>query len=357
MATSTLGTAVVGASGWGRNVVRAFFMAKGSSLRWVCDLNEALLGGVSERFPGVKATRSLDQVLADPEVRAVAVAVDSPNHYGVARAALEAGRHVFVEKPLALTAADASALCALAEARGLTLMTGHLLLYHPAVERTKALVDAGELGEVLYACSERVNLGIVRDAENAWWSLAAHDVAVAIHLFGATPLAVSATGAAYLRRDIADVAFATLRFADGRIAHLHVSWLDPHKRRSLTVVGSKKMLTFDDTATDEKIKIYDKGAVPRPGHATFAEGVAVRVGDVVSPFVANREPLVAECEHFVSSVTEGRRPRSDGRQGLDVVRVLEAGDASIRAGGAPIAVVGGGDGDAESENAGRSGLE
>jgi predicted dehydrogenase len=165
-------------------------------------------------------------------------------------------------------------------------------------------------------------------------------VAVAIHLFRATPVSVSATGGAYLRRGIADVAFATLRFADGRTAHLHVSWLNPHKRRALTVVGSRKMLTFDDTAADEKIKIYDKAAVPRPGHTSFAEGVAVRVGDVVSPFVSNREPLLAECEHFIACVTSGGRPRSDGRQGQAVVRVLEAGEASIRADGVPIAVAG-----------------
>jgi predicted dehydrogenase len=335
---STIGTAVVGASGWGKNVVRAFYVAAGSSLKWVCDLNQALLDGVGDRFAGVNVTRSFDQVLADPAVRAVAIAVDSPNHYGLARAALEAGRHVFVEKPLALTASDAASLCALAEARGLTLMVGHLLLYHPAVERTKALVDGGALGEVLYLCAERVNLGIVRDTEDAWWSLAAHDVAVAIHLFGASPSSVSATGGAYLRRGIADVVFASLRFPDGRLAHVHVSWLDPHKRRCLTVVGAQKMLTFDDTATDEKIKIYDKGAVPRPGHSSYAEGVAVRVGDVVSPFVPHVEPLVAECEHFVSCVASGARPRSDGRQGLAVVRVLEAGEASIQAGGAPIAV-------------------
>jgi len=333
-------TAVVGASGWGRNVVRAFYVARNSTLRWVCDLNEALLAEVGTRFPNVAVTRSFDQVLGDPAVRAVAIAVDAPNHFHLARMALEAGRHVLVEKPLALNAADAETLCVLAERRGLTLMVGHLLLYHPAVERTKAVIDEGALGEVLYLCTERMNLGIVRDSENAWWSLAAHDIAVAIHLFGATPLSISATGAAYLRRHIEDVAFASLRFADGRLAHLHVSWLDPHKRRSLTVVGSRKMLTFDDTVTDEKIKIYDKSAVPRPGYASFAEGVAVRSGDVVSPVIPNVEPLLRECEHFLTRVETNTRPRSDGRQGLAVVRVLEAGDASIRAGGAPVTVAG-----------------
>ena len=219
-------------------------------------------------------------------------------------------------------------------------MVGHLLLYHPAVERAKALLDAGDLGDVLYLYAQRVNLGIVRQSENAWLSLAPHDVAVAIHLFGECPISVSATGATYLQRDreIQDVAFATLRFADGRLAHLHVSWLDPHKRRSLTVVGTRKMLTFDDTLPDEKLKIHDRAAVPRPGHTTYAEGVVVRVGDVLSPFLPGVEPLLVECEHFVACVASGSRPRSDGRQGAAVVRVLEAGVRSMRAGGTPVQI-------------------
>jgi predicted dehydrogenase len=286
-------------------------------------------------------TQDFDRVLADPAVRAIAIAVDAPNHHGLAKRALQSGRHVFVEKPLALRAADAEELCTLAEGRGLTLMVGHLLLYHPAVERVKALVDAGDLGDVLYLYAQRVNLGIVRQTENAWWSLAPHDIAVAIHLFGERPISVSATGAAYLQRerDIQDVAFGTLRFPDGRVAHLHVSWLDPHKRRSLTVVGSRKMLTFDDTLPDEKLKIYDRAAVPPSGHATYAEGVVVRVGNVLSPVLPNVEPLLVECEHFVACIATGARPRSDGRQGSAVVRVLEAGDRSMRAGGAPVEIV------------------
>ncbi|MBC8131907.1 MAG: Gfo/Idh/MocA family oxidoreductase [Deltaproteobacteria bacterium] len=350
-----IAVAVVGAAGWGQNVIRAFYQARGASLRWVCDLNQGLLDGligldgqhgqqgIEGRFPGVRTTRSFDQVLDDPEVRAVAIAVDAPNHHRLVKAALEAGRHVFVEKPLTLTASDAEELCGLAERKRLTLMVGHLLLYHPAVVRIKALLDAGDLGDVLYLYAQRVNLGIVRQVENAWWSLAPHDVAAAIHLFGGCPQSVSATGASYLQREraIEDVAFATLRFSDGRVAHLHVSWLDPHKRRSLTVVGTKKMLTFDDTLLDEKLKIYDRAAVPRSGHATYAEGVVVRVGDVVSPFLPSVEPLLVECEHFVACVADGLAPRSDGRQGLAVVKVLEAGERSMRAGGAPVEIPGG----------------
>lgn len=339
-APSPLVTAVVGASGWGKNVVRAFSIARGSALRWVCDLNRDLLAQTAVRHPGVRTTDSWQDVLADAEVRAIAIAVDVPNHFPLARQALEAGRHVFVEKPLCQSSAEAAELCALAEARGLTLMVGHLLLYHPAIELAKARVDAGELGEVYYLYSQRVNLGIVRESENAWWSLAPHDLAVAMHLFDAAPLSISATGATYLQRErgVEDIAFAAVRFPGDRMAHIHVSWLDPHKQRSLTVVGSKRMLTFDDTAADEKVKLYDKSAVPRPGFATFAEGVAVRSGDVLVPALPGREPLLAECEHFVDCVLRGQRPRSDGAQGLAVVRALEAGQASMRQGGAPVSL-------------------
>ncbi len=331
-------TAVVGASGWGKNVVRTFSIARGSRLRWVCELSSELRAGTEARHPGVRTTAAWDEVLRDPEVKAVAIAVDVPNHFHLAHAALSAGRHVFVEKPLTLTSADARALVTLAQARQLTLMVGHLLLYHPAVELTKARIDAGELGDVYYLYSQRVNLGIVREGENAWWSLAPHDIAVAMYLFGATPISVSATGAVFLQRErgIEDIAFAALRFPGDRMAHIHVSWLDPHKQRSLTVVGSKRMLTFDDAAADEKVKIYDKSAVPRPGHITYAEGVAVRTGDMLAPALPGKEPLLAECEHFIDCVQTGRVPRSDGAQGLAVVQVLEAGQKSLRAGGAPV---------------------
>jgi predicted dehydrogenase len=337
---SLLGVGVVGAAGWGSNVVRAFSTARGAALRWVCDLNGELLTKVAASYPGVRVTRKFDEMLADPDVTGVAVAVDAANHHAIALKALQAGRHVLVEKPLTLSGADAAQLCQVAAQAGLTLMVGHLLLYHPAVVRTKAIIDAGDLGDVLYLYSQRVNLGIVRDNENAWWSLAPHDIAVALHLLGGFPSSVSATGATFLQRDrqVEDIAFAALRFPDDRVAHIHVSWLDPHKRRSLTVVGSKKMLTFDDAAPDEKVKIYDKGASPRPGHTTYAEGVVIRSGDVHSPALPLREPLLVECEHFVDCVRNGKRPLSDGSQGLAVVKVLEAGALSIREGGRPMSI-------------------
>jgi predicted dehydrogenase len=295
-----------------------------------CDLDPELRARALPRYPGVHATGDFDDVLADPEVSAVAVAVDTPGHHRLARQALAAGRHVFVEKPLALASADGEELCALADRRGLVLMVGHLLLYHPAVEHAKAAIDRGELGELYYLHAERVNLGIVRETESAWWSLAAHDIALAIHLFDESPASVSASGASFLRRarGIEDIASASLRFGDGRIATIQVSWLAPEKRRRVTMVGSRQMLTFDDGAPRGKLVLH--------GHS--AEGTALRRGAITTPVLPDVEPLLVECEHFVSCVASGARPRSDGRQGVAVVRVLEAGERSMRQGGVPVTV-------------------
>lgn len=297
---------MVGAAGWGSNVVRTFAATRGASLRGVCDLRPELLARVSAAHPGVRVTQSFDDLLADDGVAAIAVAVDGANHHRLARRALQSGRHVFVEKPLALTVADSEELCAVAEETRRILMVGHLLLYHPAVLQAKRAIDAGELGQVRYLHSQRVNLGVVRESESAWWSLAPHDIAVAMYLLDAVPSAVSATGGHYLRpaRGMQDLAFASLTFADGRMAHVHVSWIDSEKRRTLTIVGSQKTLTVDQTA----------------------------------PIDGAGEPLRAECDHFVECVRTGQKPRSDGAQGLAVVRVLDAGERSMRQGGAPVAV-------------------
>jgi predicted dehydrogenase len=303
---TNLGIAVVGAASWGSNVVRAFAATRGASLRGVCDLRPELLARVATLHPGVRLTRSFDDLLHDPEIGAVALAVDAGSHHRLARRALEAGRHVFVEKPLALTVADSEELCVVAERNRRTLMVGHLLLYHPKILVAKRALEAGELGEIRYLHSQRVNLGVVRANENAWWSLAPHDVAVATFFLGGSPATVSATGSCFLQtaRGVEDVAFASLRWADGRMAHIHVSWIDADKRRSVTIVGSRGSITIDGTA----------------------------------PIAGAEEPLRVECEHFVDCVRTGARPRSDGVHGLAVVRILEAGERSMRAGGVPIAV-------------------
>jgi predicted dehydrogenase len=290
---------------------------------------------MASTYPSATVVRDADVVLGDASVAAVVIATHVPSHFELATAALAAGRDVFVEKPLCLSSDEASSLCALAEDRGRILMVGHLLLYHPAVERLKALIGSGELGNVLYIYAQRVNLGVVRKDENAWWSLAPHDISVANYLLDASPVAVSATGSCYLQpeRGVEDVVFATMHYPDGRMAHLHVSWLDPHKIRKLTVVGDQKMAVFDDTSADQKLAVFDKGIEP-PATLSYEEGVRIRTGDIRIPALKMAEPLRRECAAFLQAVRERKSPISDGRSGLDVVRALEGGAASLDRDGA-----------------------
>lgn len=327
-----VGLAVVGAGGWGKNLVRNFATLDSVDLRWVCDKNPSARGFAESQFPKTKTTAELSDVLADDRVRAVVVATDVPRHYEVALAALEAGRDVFVEKPLTMSASTSEALCEVADRNDRILMAGHLLLYHPAVDSLRRLVQSGELGSVLYLYAQRLNLGVVRREENAWWSLAPHDISVANYLLDAEPVAVSASGGVFLQREasIEDVVFATLYYPEGRLAHVHVSWLDPHKTRRLTVVGSKKMAVFDDASADQKLQLFDKGVEPPPAAATYAEGVRIRTGDIVIPALRMHEPLRRECEAFIHSVVTREKPIAHGRSALTVVRVLEAGSRSLR---------------------------
>jgi predicted dehydrogenase len=262
------------------------------------------------------------------------------SHYPLARTLLEAGKDVYVEKPLALEVAHAEHLVRLAAQRQRVLMVGHLLLYHPAVRYLKDLAARGELGDLHYIYSQRVNLGKVRRDENALWSFAPHDLSVILHLFEAEPLDVVARGSAFLQRGVEDVVFVDLRFPDGRLAHVHVSWLDPHKLRRFTVVGSQKMVVFDDMEASEKIRIYDKG-VDRAGRVvSYGEALSVRSGDILIPKIGLQEPLRLECQHFLDCVRERRAPLTDGAHGLAVVRVLAAAQASLDAGGAPVPLAG-----------------
>jgi predicted dehydrogenase len=323
--------AVVGAGGWGKNHVRSFAAMAGVELRYVCDRSDAVRAQLEPAYPGVKIVADIEQVLRDPEVRAVVLASDALSHEALARAVLEADRDALVEKPLTLSAASSAALYELAHARERILMVGHLLLYHPAIEKLRALIDAGELGEVLYLTSERTNLGVVRRDENAWWSLAPHDISLANYLLGASAQSVSASGGVFLQteRSIEDVVFATIQYPGGKLAHVHVSWLDPHKTRRLTVVGDRKMAVFDDTSPDQKLTLFDKGVERPPPALSYAEGVRLRTGDIVVPALRMSEPLRREHEAFVEAVRTRKPPRADGRSGWEVVRVLEAGARSL----------------------------
>jgi len=327
---------VVGAGGWGKNLVRNFAGARGGRLSYCCDLNEETLRRLGPLHPEVRMTTRVEEVIEAKDVDAVVVATDAITHYAMARRALEAGKHVYVEKPLALVAREAREIVALAAEKDLRLMVGHLLLFHPAVEKLEALIDAGELGDIHYMYTQRLNLGVVRKDESAWWSLAPHDVSVVLHLFDAEPETVSARGESYLRANVQDVVFVNLHFSDRRMAQIHVSWLDPHKMRKMTIVGSKKMVVFDDMEAAEKIKIYDKGADVSPGFASYDESITLRQGDIHIPRVDMIEPLARECQHFVDCIANGSTPRTSGEDGLRVVRVLEAAQHSLQERGRPV---------------------
>ncbi|HEV2975168.1 MAG TPA: Gfo/Idh/MocA family oxidoreductase [Solirubrobacteraceae bacterium] len=311
---------VVGLGYWGPNIARNLAATDACELRWLCDGDPAARERLAAAFPAARMTGELDELLADDELDAIALATPVPTHAELAIAVARAGKHCFVEKPLATSAADAEAAVEEAAAAGRVLMVGHLLEYHPAVARLKALVEGDELGALYYVYGNRLNLGKLRADENALWSLGAHDVSVVLHLIGEEPDECVAHGASYVRDGIEDVVFCYLRFPSGIVAHLHLSWLDPHKERRLTVVGAKRMATFDDMLVEGKLAIYDKGF--DEDARSWGEYIT-RSGDVFSPRIANSEPLRVECEHFVACVRDGDTPRSDGLSGLRVVRVLE----------------------------------
>jgi predicted dehydrogenase len=289
-------------------------------LRRLCDLSPELRERFAARYPHVQVHESYDEMLADPAIDAVVVATPVPTHYALAKQALEAGKHVFVEKPPAMRGAEMEELCELSEARDLVCMPGHLLLYHPGVAKVKQFIDDGELGEVLCIYGNRQNLGKIRSDENALWSLGVHDLSVILYLLGEEPSEVWAHGNAFLTPGVEDVVFCYLRFPSGRIAHMHLSWLDPHKMRKITVVGKEKMVVFDDMELERKVTIYEKAPWKRA--ETYGEW-QTRTGDIHVPRIPSDEPLKLECQHFLSLVRgEGDRTKV-ARDGLAVVRTLE----------------------------------
>ncbi len=322
----TLKLAAVGLGYWGPNLARNLDELESAELSWICDRDEARLARYGARFPDARKTTSYEEMIADPELDAVAIATPVVTHFELAREALLAGKHVFVEKPLALSSALGEQLVALAEERALVLMPGHLLLYHPGVAKLKDLVDSEELGRLLYVYGNRQNLGQIRKDENALWSLGAHDLSVILHLVGEEPAEAWARGESFLNPGVEDVVFCYLRFPSGVVAHMHLSWLDPHKMRRMTVVGDRKMAVFDDMEPERKVTVYDKG--PQQPAETWGEW-QTRSGDISIPKVANDEPLRLECEHFLALLRgEGDRIAA-AREGLAVVRSLEQLQSSL----------------------------
>ena len=335
---SGLRVGVIGAGAWGRNHVRTLAAMAEVDLTAVCDLSAAIRERTARAFPGVFVTDSVDALL--DRVDAVVVATTARTHAALGIRALEAGKPVLIEKPFALTAADAVALADESERRKVPALVGHLLEFHPVVDRLRTMVQDGSLGEVYYLYSQRLNLGQVRLDENALWSLGPHDISVALYLLGEAPESVAAQGHSYLQRGIEDVVFLVMRFRSGVVAHAHMSWLDPHKERRLTVVGSKQMAVFDDMVPREKLRLYDKGVDRPPEYGSYGESLAVREGDILIPKVSNAEPLGLELAHFVKVARGEPATRADAMDGVRVVRVLEAASRSLKDGGRPVFVEG-----------------
>ncbi len=330
--SSSARVGVVGLGYWGPNIARNLDALEGCELAWCCDADDASRARYSPVYPDARFTADFDELLADDALDAVAITTPVSTHAELAARALQAGKHCFVEKPLAQDAAAAERLVALASERELMLMVGHLLCYHPGVRQLADLISNGDLGDVYYLYSQRLNLGKLRADENALWSLGAHDISVLLELADSTPTEVTARGESYVREGVEDVVFGYVRFESGLAAHLHLSWLDPHKERRLTVVGSERMAMLDDMALERKLTIYDKGFDPAAD--TYGEYIT-RSGAVVSPAVPNDEPLRLECQHFLECLASGQTPRTDGHAGLQVVQVLEALQTSLDSGGAP----------------------
>jgi predicted dehydrogenase len=309
---------VVGLNYWGPNLARNFDEL--AELAWICDLDQDLLARQAVRYRGAQATTSYDELLADDTLDAIVVATPVPTHYALAKQALVAGKHVFVEKPPAMRAAEMDELVELAAARDRVLMPGHLLLYHPGILKLKELIDSGELGDVLCVYGNRQNLGIVRTNENALWSLGVHDLSVILYLLDEDPEVAVAYGRDFLTPGVEDVVFCYLRFPSGKIAHMHLSWLDPHKMRKLTVVGREKMVVFDDMELERKVTVYEKSPWKRA--ETYGEW-QTRSGDIFIPKIATDEPLRLECTHFLELIDgNGERARV-AKDGARVVRALE----------------------------------
>jgi len=330
----SLRVGVIGAGYWGPNLVRNLSEVPGAEPVAVADLSEERLEAIRKRFPAVRTTTAHHELFDDRAIDAVCIATPVGTHRKLAEEAFAAGKHVFVEKPLAGTVSDAEAIVRAAERAGKTLMVGHTFVYNPAVVEVKRILDADGVGRVQYIDSQRVNLGLHQFDINVLWDLGPHDVSITLYWLGEEPAWIQATGACFVQPEIEDVVFLMIGFPSGAIAHAHLSWLAPTKLRTMTVIGSKKMVLYDDVQTVEKVKIYDQGVEKLSGEELRR---SYRAGDIHSPRIPVTEALQIEMRHFIECVRDGKKPRSDGEAGLRVVRALEAGMRSLRTGGARVA--------------------
>jgi UDP-2-acetamido-3-amino-2,3-dideoxy-glucuronate N-acetyltransferase len=321
--------AVIGCGYWGKNLVRNF--AELGALHTICDSESKALSRLESLYPNIKKETSLDTVLSNDEIKGVVIALPAALHYTVVQKALLAGKDVFVEKPFTRKSSEARSLAELSEERKQVLMIGHLMLYHPAIQILKRQIQSGDLGEIYYLYSTRVNLGAVRRDESALWDLTPHDISLFLYLLDDVPEVLSAHGTSCIQPHLEDVLFITLKFPRNILAHIHASWLDPHKMRQLTVVGSKKMAVFDDMEPEHKLRIYDQGVVEDYNNLASPLGtLALRAEGVYLPRIDLAEPLSLECRHFLECIKNRAKPVTDGREGLRVVRLLERIDEAMK---------------------------
>ena len=322
---------VIGCGYWGPNVIRNFFEAPGAEVAACCDADVRRLDGIRKRFPSVRAVRNPRALFADPAIEAVAIVTPLATHYTLASAALRAGKHVFLEKPAAATAEQTARLLDLSRRSRKTLFVDHVFVYTAAVRKMRELIAEGRIGKLYYVDSVRINLGPYRHDTNAIWDLAIHDISILDYLLGKMPRTVSVLGASYLKRHSEDIAYVSLGYDDGVIAHLHVNWLAPVKVRTMILGGSQRMIIYDDVELSEKIKVYDKGIDlgrhPEQLHRTL---VSYRVGDMYAPKLESVEALQTAVRHFLDCVRTGRTPLTGGEAALRVLRVLEAAQRSLR---------------------------
>ena len=333
----TIKVGVVGCGYWGPNLIRNMRQAPDCQLKVICDTSEQRLRHMRRLHQDVATTTRFEDVLKDPEIDAVVIATPVRFHYEMAKAVLFAGKHVFIEKPMARTEAEGEELCALAERQGLTIMVGHTFLFSPAVRRMKEIIDSGDIGELQYISARRLNLGLFQKDINVAWDLAPHDISIILHLLNEQPVSVSCQGSSHVTRGIEDVTMMYLTFGKNRCAFIQNSWLDPKKVRQMTVVGSRRMIVYDDMEPLEKLKIYDARVEVPPHYDSFAEFTySYHYGDAYVPYIKQDEPLKLECQHFLECIRGEASPITGGRQGLEVVRILEAAGKSLHQKGSAV---------------------
>ena len=332
--------AVVGCGYWGPNLIRNFNSLSGCEVKIACDLDEKRLNHMKSLYPGIKTTKEFDQVLDDKNIDAVAIATPVKCHFEMAIKCLHAGKHIFVEKPMASSVTECEELISAAEIKNLIIIVGHTFIYSPPVRKIKEIIENGSLGEIQYISARRLNLGLFHTDINVAWDLAPHDISIILYVLGEAPVAVNCQGKAHVNPKIEDVSSMTLNFANGAFAIIQSSWLDPNKIREMTFVGSKRMLIYNDIDPAETIKIYDKRVETPPHYDTFAEfHYSYHYGDMYSPYLKQYEPLKRECQHFLDCIKTGKLPESSGYEGLKVVRILDAASESLNQNGALVEIV------------------